>query len=59
MRWRPFAYRFYAASVRTTLKLKDVTNTYPLCGTVVDGLAITPAPQRALRGPASGGAAPR
>jgi uncharacterized protein DUF642 len=52
MRWRPFAYRFRATSVRTTLKLKDVTNTYPLCGTVVDGLAITLAPPRVSRSPA-------
>jgi hypothetical protein len=58
MRWRPFSYRFRATSVRTTLKIRDMTNTYPLCGAVLDGLSITPAPPHAPRGQASSGPAP-
>jgi hypothetical protein len=43
MRWHRFAYHFRASAGRTTLKLVDVTGTYPLCGTVLDGLAVAPA----------------
>src|SRR6266571_2734439 len=59
MRWRRFSYRFRATSSRTTLKLQDVTvasgtsasyMAVQLCGTVLDGLSVTPvAPSRAGR----------
>jgi hypothetical protein len=51
MRWRQFSYRFRATACRTTLKLQDVTAAsgtsasymaVQLCGTVLDGLSITP-----------------
>jgi uncharacterized protein DUF642 len=51
MRWKHFSYRFRATSSRTTLKLQDVTMAsgtpasylaVQLCGTVLDGLSVTP-----------------
>lgn len=46
MRWQGFRHRFRASSSRTTLTLKDVTGNSDLCGTVLDGLAVTPVAAR-------------
>jgi hypothetical protein len=53
MHWRRFSYRFRAPSAVTTLAITDVTGTYPLCGTVLDGLAVTPMRSGAAPGSAS------
>jgi prepilin-type N-terminal cleavage/methylation domain-containing protein len=46
MGWRPFDYRFRAAAPRTTLTLADVSGHGDLWGIALDGLAVTPVPDR-------------
>jgi hypothetical protein len=43
MRWVPFTHRFRATAPATTLTLVEVSNTWPVGGLFLDGLAVTPA----------------
>jgi prepilin-type N-terminal cleavage/methylation domain-containing protein len=46
MGWKPFVYHFRAAAERTTLALADVSGHGDLWGIALDGLAVTPVPDR-------------
>jgi prepilin-type N-terminal cleavage/methylation domain-containing protein len=44
MHWLPFACRFRAAGPRATLAISDASSHGELCGTALDGLMVTRAP---------------
>jgi hypothetical protein len=46
MHWMPFFYRFRATAFTTTVAIADVTHTFALGGTALDGLSVTLAPDQ-------------